>query len=84
MEAKNELHQTLEEVLTPNEAMVAASLIEARFIIKKKNYMLRAFVNNLPIVGGVIILSRHVSLFWQVVIGVVMVIVGLIEIGYGF
>ena len=45
--------------------------------------MLRTLVNNLAIVGGVIILSRHVSVFWQVVIGVVMVVVGLVEGGYG-
>lgn len=40
--------------------------------------MLRALLSNVPIVGGIIILSRHVSQFWQIVIGVVLVVVGLV------
>lgn len=32
----------------------------------------------LPTLAGIIILSRHVKLFWQVVIGVTLVVLGLV------
>jgi hypothetical protein len=45
--------------------------------------MLTAIVSNLALVGGIIILSRHIKPFWQTVIGVVLIVIGLIQIGSG-
>lgn len=45
--------------------------------------MLRTLFSNLAIIGGIIILSRHLSLVWQIVIGVLLLVVGLIETGLG-
>lgn len=43
--------------------------------------MLRTIFQSLPVIGGLIILSRHFSRTWQIITGVLMLVIGLIMTG---
>lgn len=43
--------------------------------------MLRAIINSVAIVGGVIILSRHIKPVWQIVIATALIVLGLVTSG---
>jgi hypothetical protein len=43
--------------------------------------MLRGVIQNIAVVGGLIILSRQLSVVWQCIIGAVLLILGLVTMG---
>lgn len=43
--------------------------------------MLRALIQNVAVVGGIIILSRQLTVVWQCIIGALLLILGLVTIG---
>jgi hypothetical protein len=43
--------------------------------------MLRAVIQNIAVVGGIIILSRQLSVVWQCIIGALLLVLGLVTMG---